>query len=66
MLRSEFNEPQGKICRFVDKKDSSGRVRSQHAIHRQLAFELSIEKRKIGFALFGFSGVLPGKSERGL
>ena len=41
------------------KKGSSGRVKSQYAIHRQLAFELSIEKGKgeIGFALFGFSGV---------
>lgn len=42
---------------LYNKKGSSGRVKSQYAIHRQLAFELSIEKRKIGFALFGFSGV---------
>ena len=61
MLRSEFSEPPNKICRFVHKKRQQWQVRSQYAIHRQLAFELSIEKRKIGF---GFTGVSPGKSER--
>ena len=65
MLRGEFNEAPGKICRFVHKKGSSVRVKSQYAIHRQLASELSIEKKgEIGF---GFTGAFfPGKSKRGL
>jgi hypothetical protein len=49
MLRSKVSEPPCKICRTVGKQGSSGRLEAQFTLHCELASELSIEKREIGF-----------------
>lgn len=66
MLRSKVSELPGKICRFEHKKGSSGRLEAQFTLHCELASELSIEKREIGFGWRHSGKGKPGKSKRGL